>query len=130
MSKVLISPIEKWPGSVTIADPLNQIQAQAIEAGMTRPEAGEDGRVWLSVIDGMQLPAVLACVEKWELENFTPDPFPFSPRVDSHKLIEWLFTEIRTVYFGEAFVPKELEPTPTDTPAKATTRKKWIRSKK
>ena len=32
MSKVITSPIEKWSGSVTIADPLTIPQAQAIEA--------------------------------------------------------------------------------------------------
>lgn len=109
MSKIITSPIQRWAGAVTIADPLTISQAQLIEAGMTLPENGEDGRVWLSVIDGMQLPAIFACVEKWELANIpealTIDNFPASPRVDSHKLIDWLFTEIRKVYFGEAEVP-------------------------
>lgn len=111
MSKVLISPFERWSGSVTIADPLTIPQAQAIEDGMTRPENGEDGRVWLSVIDGMQLPAIFLCVEKWELANM-PDPltidsFPASPRKESHDLVEWLFGEILKVYFGESIVPNE-----------------------
>ena len=104
-----------------IADPLTIPQAQAIEAGMTRPEEGADGRVWLSVIDGMQLPAIFACVEKWELANMpdplTMDSFPASPRVDSHKLIDWLFAELRTVYFGELEIPNESSPTPISTPA-------------
>ena len=125
MSKVITSPIERWKGSVTIADPLTLPQAHAIESGLTMPQEGADGRIWLSVIDGNQLPAIVACVEKWELQNFpdnvTADNFPASPRVASHKLIEWLFTEIRKVYMGEAEVPNVSSPTLTDTPAADTT---------
>lgn len=109
VSKQITSPFKKWAGTVTIADPLTMSQAHAIEAAMTKPEDGEDGRVWLTVIDDMQLPAIFACVEKWELENMPKDlsihNFPASPRVESHKLIEWLFTEVRKVYFGESVVP-------------------------
>jgi hypothetical protein len=109
MSKTVSSPIQRWEGSVTIADPLTIPQAQLIEAAMSKPEAGEDGRLWLTVIDKMQLPAIVACVEKWNLSNLpehiTAENFPASPRADSHKLIDWLFGEIRAVYFGEASVP-------------------------
>ena len=124
MSKVIISPIERWNGSVTISDPLTMPQAQAIEGGLTMPQENTEGRVWLSVIDGNQLPAIIACVEKWELanlpENVTADNFPASPRVQSHKLIEWLFTELRRVYMGEVEIPNALSPTPSDVPAKDT----------
>lgn len=123
MSKVITSPIERWKGSVTIADPLTIPQVQAIEAGMTIPEVGNDGRYWLSVTDAMQLPAILACVEKWELENFpekvTAENFPASPRGDSHKLVEWLFESIRKIYFGEIAVPNESRPMPSSTQAEA-----------
>ena len=124
MSKKIISPIERWAGSVVIAEPLTIPQAQLIEQGMTKPEEGADGRVWLSVIDGQQLPAIFGCVEKWELanmpENLTIDNFPGSPRVDSHKLIDWLFGELREVYLGESIIPNVSSPTLTDTQAKDT----------
>ena len=121
MSKIVISPIKKWAGSVTIADPLTLPQAQAIEQAMEGIDF-EDGdkRVVVTLLDELKQPAIMACVEKWELENFTlcPDGTPpASPRLDSHKLREWLFMEIATVYFGELIVPNELSPTPTDTPA-------------
>lgn len=112
MSKVITSQIKRYQGSVTIADPLNIRQAMLVEAGMQRPkenEIGEDGRVWLSVVDEKRIPAICVCVEKWELENFpasvTPETFPASPRLDTTKLIEWLFLEIRKVYFGDLSVP-------------------------
>ena len=107
MSKVITSPVERWAGTVTISDPLTLTQARLIEAGMKQPEVAEGDRVFLSVIDEAQVPAVLGCVEKWELKDFTPDPFPASPRGDSHKLVDWLFREIFKVYIGEAEIPNE-----------------------
>jgi Uma2 family endonuclease len=58
-------------------------------------------------LDAEKLPAVLACVEKWELENFNPEPFPASPRGASHKLIDFIFSELVTIYMGEKEVPNE-----------------------
>lgn len=122
VSKIITSPIERWAGTVTISDPLTLPQAQAIEAGMTTPKASEDdGRIWLTTIDELKLPAVKLCVEEWKLENFTADPFPASPRIDSHKLIDWIFGELLTIYFGEALVPNASSPTLTDTQAKDST---------
>lgn len=111
MSKVITSPIKRWAGTVTIADPLTISQAQAIENGLAIPEKTDDGRIWYSVIDTNQLPAIFACVEKWELENMpenlTAENFPASPRGESHKLIDWIFSELRKVYFGELEIPNE-----------------------
>ena len=107
MSKQITSPLTRWAGTVTISDPLTIPQAHLIEAGLKQPEAQEEGRIWLSVIDEMKLPAILGCVEKWELENFTHDPFPASPRSDSHKLVDWIYGELLKVYFGEAEIPNE-----------------------
>lgn len=111
MSKIIKSSSEKWAGSATIADPLTLAQAHLIEDGLETPEADATGKYWTSVIDEKQLPAIFACVEKWELTNL-PDPltldnFPASPRKDSHALVEWLFREIMKVYAGEAAVPNE-----------------------
>lgn len=92
---------------MVIADPLTIPQAQLIEAGIRQPEA-DNGRVWLSVIDGNQLPAIIACVEKWNiegLEGVTLETFPASPRKDSHDFIDWLFKEILAVYLGEVAIP-------------------------
>lgn len=128
MSKVIKSPLQRWAGEVTISDPLTLSQAHLIEDGLTQPQGGEDGRIWFTVIDDKQLPAILGCVEKWSLSNFPENPtlenFPASPRGDSHKLIDWLFSEIRNVYFGEAQVPNESSPTLTDTQAKDITAEK------
>jgi len=74
---------------------------------MKMPDSPKGERVWFTAIDKMKLPAVLGCVIEWKLENFTADPFPASPRGDSHKLVDWIFRELMTVYLGEAIVPNE-----------------------
>ena len=113
MSKKITSPVSRWEGTVTIADPLTIPQAKLIEAGLEPPVDSDEqsGRIWLTVIDEKQLPAVLGCVEKWELENFpqnvTEETFPASPRGDSHKLISAIFRALMAVYSGEAEVPNE-----------------------
>lgn len=111
MSKVLNSPIERWSGSVTIADPLTIPQVRLIEEGLEVPKSNEDGKFLSSELDVKQLPAIFACVEKWELANMpkdlTADNFPASPRKDSHKLIDFIFREIVKVYVGELEIPNE-----------------------
>ncbi len=98
---------------MTIADPLTIPQAEEIERALSIDESNpvEEGqRVWLTVNDKKMLPAVFACVEAWDLsgiEDVTFETFPASPRGASHKLIDWIFKEILSVYFGEAEVPNE-----------------------
>ena len=98
-----------WTGSVTIADPLTLPQVEIIEDAIDIKPDGE--KVYLTVFDKKNLPAVFACVEKWDLENF-PDPvtdnnFPMSPRGASHDLISWIWSEIIKIYIGEQEVPNE-----------------------
>ena len=125
MSKKITSPVKQWAGSVTIADPLTLPQAQAIEAAMEGIDfEGKEQQVVITLLDEKKQPAIMLCVEKWELDNFNlcPDGTPpASPRLESHKLREWLFFELAQVYFGELIVPNESSPTPTDTPAPDTT---------
>ena len=135
MSKVITSKIKKWAGSVTIADPLTLPQVELIEAAFDATakiskdvEADNDSRIiFLTAYDKPRIPAILACVEKWELENFALMPdggIPMSPRRESYKLIEWLFGEIRAVYLGELEIPNESSPTPTATQAADATPEK------
>lgn len=109
MSKTVKTESKRWAGTVVIADPLTIPQAQLIEAAM-RPVEGDDaGKVYLSQIDANQLPAVIACVEKWDVTNMpegvTVETFPASPRKESHEFISWLFGEVLKVYFGELNIP-------------------------
>lgn len=94
MPKVIISPIKRWPGTVTIADPLTFEQAKLVESGNRRPEKvmrifrewkaaqekyGENSKEAKNVLnesyayfeyDDIQIHAVVACVIEWHLDNF------------------------------------------------------------
>jgi len=118
MSKTIVSPVKKWPGSVTISDPLNISQAMAFEEAIngvqelraTLPEfeiTDKNGNK-KSVVDTLSakyrsllLPGICACVEKWELEglgNVTPDNFPATPKLSSASLALWLSNAITDLY--------------------------------
>jgi len=135
--KVITSPLERWKGTVTLADPLDMTQAMAIEDGLRLPEhpeltklqeAYDDAvldfgaesrqvmrakkkldsfRLPYTLWDSQRIPAIQACVVSWDLEGFTRDPFPFSPREDTHRLVDWIFAELTQIYVGEKTVPKE-----------------------
>lgn len=109
MPQKIVSDIAGFEGSVMIADPLTLAQAHVIEAGMRPPEKDADGRWWLTDEDELKLPAVLACVEKWEIpaipEGVTLHTFPFSPRPQTHKLIDLVFTALKRIYIGEINIP-------------------------
>jgi hypothetical protein len=111
VSKVITSPSKRWKGSVTIADQLYLPQVELIEIGLEPILSNKTDSIFLTVLDKPKMPAILACVESWNLENFPNPPtvenFPMSPRKASHDLITWLFTEIRNVYIGELEIPNE-----------------------
>ena len=64
--------MQRWAGTVTIADPLTLPQTAVIEDAISgyEPTEGNVKIISLRVNDENQLPAILACVEKWELANF------------------------------------------------------------
>ena len=100
MGRVVTSPVKKWAGTVTLADPLtftafiawNDAMREAHQYRTTDEKPGDYLRYSAAV-----LPGILACVEKWELKGFTPDPFPATPRDSSDKLLAWLLREIGKV---------------------------------
>lgn len=94
MSKVLQSPSKRWPGTITISDPLTMPQYLAW-LDCNERAAGES----IHRKPGAFLPGVLACVEKWELgggfpTSPTPDTFPASPAVAVVRLMSLLVGEI------------------------------------
>ena len=126
--KVITSPSTIWKGSVVLADPLTMPQVREIDIAMStildadRMDKADQKRIYKSIVDGeskiflsatdeVMLPAILACVTEWKLENFpetvTLETFPMSPRPESHKLIDWLFKEVQKVYNGEMSIPNE-----------------------
>ena len=104
MSKVIISPVKKWPGTVTISDPLDIPQYLEVEKMIRERRGLDDGATW-GQVQSISAPAVFACVEKWDLSGFpdmfSPEKFPMTPRAASIGLMTWLITEI-TALFTEA----------------------------
>jgi hypothetical protein len=104
MSKVIKSPVKRFPGEVTLSDPLTFPQVFAIQDALAEAgELGPDSNVMR--YNRAILPGVLECVEKWGLKNFpkdpTPDTFPATPSLASANLVAWLISEISEL-FNEA----------------------------
>ncbi len=108
---IITSQSKTWTGTVTIFDRLVLSQVELVEAALSDMPPITEGKVALTALDKPRLPALLACVEKWELKGF-PDPvtvenFPLTPRRQAHDLIMQIFAEIAKVYNGELDVPNE-----------------------
>jgi hypothetical protein len=125
MSKIIVSPVEHWPGSVTLADPLTFPQYMAwrravLAAGEAKaklpPVEGQEAGVFSVAEAALQdeislemLPGICACVEKWDLAGLgqlTPETFPASPRLAAGSLIAWLAGQISMLIAGEEAIPK------------------------
>ena len=126
MSKVITSPVKRWSGSVTLADPLTIQQAMAFEEALDNarkliPEkvgsTPEEIAEWVQQVNAVVgaakylyniTPGICACVEKWELEGLgivTPDNFPASPKISRALLVSWLMGEITKIYKEADEVP-------------------------
>lgn len=109
MSKVIQSKSKIWTGTVSLHDRFTLPQVELVEEALLTIPPVNDGKVRLTDIDKPRLPALLACVEKWDLKDFpdpvTVDTFPLTPRRPAHELIEQIFDAIREVYNGEIDIP-------------------------
>jgi len=110
VSKVIVSPVKRWPGEVILSDPLTLAQDIAFMDAM---EAGrEHGENYASVhLRAAILPGILACVEEWKLEGLPTPPtienFPATPMTSSARLIVWLWEEIANLHLEAEEVPNE-----------------------
>ena len=124
MPKVIQSPVKKFPGTVTLSDPLTLPQVviiddclmtrrdffEEVEDGDNRVYKLKPGMFW-SKSDSLEVAAIVQCVDEWSLKGFpekvTAETFPGSPRSASQAVINWLLTEIMNVYQGETEIPNE-----------------------
>ena len=113
MSKLITSPVDKFPGTVTLSDPLTFPQFLAVQDAVLGIQAlrdEPDGKTLTQErINFMYLPGLVGCVEEWRLENFpevvTEDTFPVTPGAASNELIVWLLSEIISLYNKAEEVP-------------------------
>ena len=109
MSKVITSPVKRFSGTVTLADPLTFPQSIAFEDAIESVRTLGDTAT-MSKIRYAFLPGVLACVESWDLNGGFPKPpaldnFPSTPKAPVGELIEWLIAEISALYRESEDVP-------------------------
>ena len=104
MSKKIISKIAEWKGSITLSDPLLLPHVLGLrKATRAIKELGDD-----SILEEMmyiQLPAMLACVEEWNIKGKdqpTADTFPFTgtklKQDNSADFFLWLHKEINVLF--------------------------------
>jgi hypothetical protein len=100
MSRTITSPVKRWPGTVTLADPLNAVQFIAWRNAMKgAPDPAADYDLYCLAL----LPGVCACVERWDLEGLgqlSPETFPYTPRSDADPLLGVLVRELRRIVQG------------------------------
>jgi hypothetical protein len=108
MSKVITSPVEEFPGTVTLYDPMTLPMVLAFNRGSKAAGEAEDALEKIS----LHLPGILGCVEKWDIEGVPPDRqnvanFPFTPLAPAIRLMSWLISEVNKVMFATAEVPND-----------------------
>lgn len=108
MPKTITSPVARFPGTVTLSDPLTFPQSFAFEDALNAArELGDNPS--LSRANYAILPGVLACVEAWRLEGIpeypTLEAFPSTPRKPIADLVAWLVNEIGALYREADNVP-------------------------
>ena len=88
MSKVIQSPIKRFPGSVTLYDPVPYPNFIEWEKAI-RSECDNNPEKQLIMWGGVK-----AMVEKWEIPEFDIEKPVATPRVAVINLLSWLVTEI------------------------------------
>ena len=98
MSKVITSPVKRYPGTVTIADPLTYPQYFAFTEAMNAVKKEDDAPTQ----ENTALPGVIKCVEEWNIPIKLPvtvDNFPSTPRQSVNKLLGWIIAEITALVY-------------------------------
>ncbi len=131
MGKIITSPVKKWPGTVTLSDPLSlpqavkfqesirdarntynkAFEAAGIDTDLQNAKEVDFEKIELSTaeLSEVRLEAVLDCVEEWNLEGIEspPNPFPGSPAISSARLMQWLIGEITKLLTEDEEAPNE-----------------------
>lgn len=110
MSKTIVSPVKRWPGTVVISDPLTYPQVFAWRDAIQAAQVIEgETEVDVHARNYALLPGILACTEEWHLEKFpenlNADNFPATPPASANRLLAWLVNEINLLFQEADEVP-------------------------
>lgn len=124
MSKVISSPVLRFPGTVTLADPLTFPQSFAVEDAIAKvaacmtidPETNQrvfaEGKSLL-VLNYAEAAGILPCVEEWHIKGFPEHPtlntLVTSPRLSSARVYDWLWGEVTSLYNEAEEIPFDSE---------------------
>lgn len=108
MSKIIESPVKRWPGSITLPEYLTYPQVVAFRKAMADARAlGEEAQV--DVYNYAMLPGLCVCVEKWNItglpEQVTAETFPASPARASVQLLSWLIGQVTALFIEAEEIP-------------------------
>lgn len=96
MSKVITSPIEKFPGTVTLYDPVPYPAYIAWEKAVKEEGAVDDLTKQHALFKGVK-----EMVEQWDIPNYDINNPAATPRVPVIQLLSWLVVEIGKVINGD-----------------------------
>ena len=109
MSKVIESPVERFPGTVTLPDDLDYLQGVTyITAYRQARELGKTAT--LVEFNHAMLPGICACVESVAIESWpeklTPEKVEkLKPGKAVAEVMAWLFPEIAAIYARAEDIP-------------------------
>ncbi len=107
MSKTIVSPVKRFPGTVTLKDPLHYPQVIAFQRALEVAQELPPGSMQIEYNRAL-LPGVIAIVEEWNLTGVdkhpTPDSFPMTPIQSARELAAWLIRETSAL-FAEDEIP-------------------------
>ena len=107
MTKVITSPVKRFPGTVTLPDFLTFPQAVAWEKAQGAAADLRAGQCTDAELLQAWQPGLNAVVITWNLENYDPTNPPATPRKSVIELTAWLLESITALYEEAETVPNE-----------------------
>jgi hypothetical protein len=110
MSKVIESPVKRWPGTITLPDYLTYPQVVAFRKAVAEAKGlGEDAQ--LDVYNYAMLPGLCICVERWDIaglpEHVTAETFPAAPARASSQLLAWVINGVVALFKDAEEIPND-----------------------
>lgn len=110
--RIVKSPVERWPGTVTFKEPIPLSDVIALEKAMreARKLTDEKGIITEEYTIGeyhqIIVPSLRGCIEEYDIPGLDLDKWPGAPKSDAVDFTSWVITQVMSIYAGEV-VPLE-----------------------